>query len=394
MQSKHAARCRYDAAIGSTRGGRAGRWLVFVLIWLAGIFPARSACTTCTDFRPGIVWGFTSISALTEASGIASSGRNPGVLWTHNDGARQRVYAIATNGATLGTFSFALEFDDVEDMAVGPGPTAGISYLYFGDIGGNAHPDDIRDEVRIIRVPEPLVDLAWASSPRAINFTGVQAFNLRYPDGSYDAETLLVDPVNADLFIVTKQDNSARLYRANLNSAANGSTLDLTFVRTVAFAKAAGGDISADGTQIALRREDAATLWARCNNEPIGTALGRTGASIPVIGPPEEDNGEAIAFLRDGSGYVTISEGDDQPVHYFRSSCLKPLVVRISSLATKVRIEFDAVAGRRYSLEARKGFAGGTWTPTGHTMQPTSDGVRFFEVERSIDNTFYRVAVQ
>jgi hypothetical protein len=137
----------------------------------------------------------------------------------------------------------------------------------------------------------------------------VESFTLVYPDGEYDAETLLVDPITADVFVVTKENNSARVYRVNLNAAANGATLDLTLVQTVTFAKASGGDISADGRQIVLRREDAAMLWTRCDNEDIGTALGRAGQSVPVIGTPTEENGEAIAFLRDGSGYVraTIS---------------------------------------------------------------------------------------
>ncbi len=356
---------------------------------------ANAACEPCTTFQPSIVWGETSINALSEASGIASSARNSGVLWTHNDGSRKRVFAISTNGATLSNFSFDESVDDVEDMAVGPGPSAGVSYLYFGDIGGNNHSGDKREDVKILRIPEPAVDLAWANSPRSSDFTGVETFTLVYPDGEYDAETLLVDSITADVFVVTKENNSARVYRANLNAATNGSSLDLVLVQTVAFAKASGGDISADGRQIVLRREDAAMIWARCDSEDIGIALGRAGQSVPVIGTPTEENGEAIAFLRDGSGYVTISEGDDQPVHLFRSNCAEPPTVRISTAGTVVRIEFDAVAGRSYALESREGFAATTyWSSTGQTLQPTTDGPHRFEVEKSPAKTFYRVVAQ
>lgn len=372
-------------------------------LWLASVTAlgllyasrAQAACEPCTSFQPGIVWGVTSINALSEASGIASSARNSGVLWTHNDGSRKRVFAVSTNGATLSNFSFDESVDDVEDMAVGPGPAAGASYLYFGDIGGNNHSGDKREDVQIIRIPEPTVDLAWASSPRSSDFAGVETFTLVYPDGEYDAETLLVDPITADVFVVTKENNSARVYRANLNAAANGSTLDLTFVQTVDFAKASGGDISADGKQIALRREDAAMVWTRCDNEAIDTAFGRAGQGIPVIGTPTEENGEAIAFLRDGSGYVTISEGDDQPIHFFRANCTQPPIVRISTSGALVRIEFDAVAGRSYALESREGFAATTyWSSTGQTLQPTSDGPHRFEVEKPSPKTFYRVVAQ
>jgi hypothetical protein len=371
-------------------------------LWLASITAlgllyanrVQAACEPCTTFLSGIIWGETSINALSEASGIASSARNSGVLWTHNDGSRKRVFAVSTNGATLSNFSFDESVDDVEDMAVGPGPAAGVSYLYFGDIGGNSHSGDKREDVQIIRIPEPAVDLAWASSPRSSDFAGVESFTLVYPDGEYDAETLLVDPITADVLVVTKENNSARVYRANLNAAANGSTLDLTLVQTVTFAKASGGDISADGKLIALRREDAAMVWTRCDNEAIGTALGRAGQTIPVIGTPTEENGEAIAFLRDGSGYVTISEGDDQPIHLFRSNCAQPPIVRISTSGTLVRIEFDAVAGRIYALEARDSFVSSSWSSTGQSLQPTADGPHRFEVEKSKAKTFYRVVAQ
>jgi len=385
MQSEFAAWRRLDA-VGSFHSAP-----FVALLGMACVAGAQSPCSPCVDYQPGIIWGVTSINALSEASGIAASARNPGVLWTHNDGSRKRVYAVSTNGATLSNFNFDLDLSDLEDMAVGPGPITGMSYLYFGDIGGNSHAGDIREDVRIIRGPEPAVNLAWAGSPRSSDFTGVETFTLHYPDGSYDAETLLVDPITADVIVVTKENNSARAYRANLNAAANGSTLTMSFVQTVAFAKAAGGDISADGKQIALRRENAAMIWARCDNESLDTALARAGLGIPVIGPPEEDNGEAIAFLRDGTGYVTISEGDDQPIHFFRSTCLERPLIRISTNGPMVRIDFDAVAGRNYFLEARESVSTSVWTPTGQSLQSTTNGPQFFDTEKSSTRSFYRI---
>ena len=367
--------------------------MAMVLLLIAAV-RSEAACTPCNSYQPGISWGFTAINALSEASGLAASARNPGVLWTHNDGSRKRVYAVSTNGATLSSFNFTLDLGDVEDMAVGPGPVAGTSYLYYGDIGGNASPGDIRSSVVVLRVPEPLVDLAWAGSPREITFAGVQSFTLTYPDGSFDAETLLVDPITADVLVVTKQDASARLYRANLNTAANTATVPMTFVRTVAFAKAAGGDISADGKLITLRREEAASLWARCDDDSISTSLGRTPKSIPVIGKPTESNGEAIAFLRDGSGYVTISECDDQPIYFFRSTCAQPPLVQIEPIGAMVRISFEAIAGLRYGLEAKADLLSGSWTATGDSVVASADGLLHFDTVRTVTRRFFRVVVQ
>lgn len=297
----------------------------FLLAALLSLLPGASsgwaACTACTSFQPGIAWGTVTANALTEASGLAASARNLGVLWTHNDGNRERIYALSTNGSLLASFNLQENVDDVEDIAVGPGPVNGVFYLYVGDIGGNQGTNSIRPDVKILRLPEPPVQLAWAGAPESADFDDVEDFTLVYPDGSYDAETLMVDPVSGDVLVVTKQTGTARVYRANLNGATNHATLNLELVRAVSFSQASGGDISADGTQIVLRREDLARLWARCDNESINTALGRAGENIPVIGPPTEPNGEAMAFLREGTGYMTISEGDNPLLYFFQSTC-------------------------------------------------------------------------
>lgn len=299
--------------------------LLLLSISLAGIqlFPATARAQIAGAAAPlygaGVSWGVVSINALTEASGIAASRLNSGVLWTHNDGSGQNVYALSTNAERLATFNMNKSVDDTEDIAVGPGPASGVSYLYVGDIGGNKGTNTIRSTVKIVRMPEPFVDLAWASNPRSPDFAGVMTFTLAYPDGSYDAESLMVDPISGDVLIATKQDVGARLYRANLMSVPDKGSVTLEFVRAVAFNLASGGDISADGTQIVLRREDLAMSWDRSVNETVGDALGRTGQQIPVIGPPDEPNGEAIALMPDGTGYVTISEGKDPTLYFFES---------------------------------------------------------------------------
>jgi len=281
---------------------------------------ARAACPDCTSFAPGIVAGTVSFNALNEASGIAASARNHGVLWTHNDGSAGRIYAMSTNGARLATYDVN-NVDDLEDVAVGPGPEAGLSYLYIGDIGGSVGTNVTRPDVKIIRVAEPFVDLAWANNPRSPSFNGRDTFTLLYPDGSYDAETLLVDPLTSDVWVVTKQTNVARFYRANVNALPDDATAVLEFVREVNFDQASAGDISADGSRIILRRENSAVLWNRCDGEPLNTSLVRNSQTIPIIGPPTEQNGEGIGFMRDGTGYVTISEGINPAIYFFRSLC-------------------------------------------------------------------------
>lgn len=292
--------------------------LAAIAIHLASGFVSTEAA--CETFGPGAALGMVSINGLKEASGIAASRRNAGVLWTHNDGSGGAVHAVATNGTHLATFYLNRAVTDTEDIAVGPGPVSGLSYLYVGDIGSR----NGRNRVQVLRIAEPFVDLAWAGNPVSAGFSGVDAFTLSYPDGNYDAESLLVDPLSSDVFVVTKQDATARVYRANLNGVPTGVLVRWLFVTAVPFSKASGGDFSADGRQIFLRREDFAQTWERSRGESVGAALGRTGQGIPVVGPPVEPNGEGIAMLPNGRGYVTISEGVNPVIYLFEAQCPTP----------------------------------------------------------------------
>ncbi len=294
-------------------------YLVSLISWSA--IPGQAACDPCATFGSGISWGTVTLNQLQEASGITASRRNPQILWTHNDGDGQNLFALSTNGARLATFDLNQIVSDVEAIAAGPGPEPGINYLYVGDVGGSGSPGDARASVNILRLPEPFVDPAWATNPRSLAADGVERFTLSYPTGQFDAETLMVDPLTSDVFVVTKQPGSARWYRANLNGLASGAAITMEFVSAVAFGVASDGGLSADGAQVVLRREDFAMLWKRCEAESIANALARSGFSIPVIGPPTEPNGEGIALLPDGSGYVTISEGNDPQLYFFPAQC-------------------------------------------------------------------------
>jgi hypothetical protein len=305
---------------------------VLVALWIGvAASTTRATCLTCT---PGAiaVWGSVNSAQLNEASGIVVSSYNPGVIWSHNDdGNDGRLFAFNTNGALLATGYTFLSWDDFEDLAVGPGPVAGASYLYLGDIGGSAQLTEVRSSVRVARILEPRI----VGAPGNFGFGNVETFTLNYPDGSFDAETLMFDSISGDVLIGTKQNSGTRIYRVDLSSATNGETLTLQFVTTVPFGSASGGSISANGSLIALRRENFAQVWSRCPGESVIAALARPGQSIPVIGPPSEPNGEAIGFLPDGSGYVTISDAASgtsypfPPINFFTLSCaLTTLITR------------------------------------------------------------------
>ncbi len=283
-----------------------------------------SARAGTPGFGPGIILGRVTDSRVTEASGLAASRRNPGVLWTHNDtGANPRLFALSTNGASLGSFRLPKAREgDFEDLAIGPGPQVEIDYLYFGDIGDN---EVDRENVRVYRVPEPAIYGYFAANPISEATPDATELVLEYPDGPHDAEALLVDPPSGDLFIATKQRGRSQIYRATKAQLESGSTVRLEWVRQLDFDVVSGGAISPDGREIMLRREDFAQLWVRAPSESVGDAFGRSPINVPVIGPPAEPNGEGIAFHPMGLGYYTLSEGPEQNIYFFpRTSAVSP----------------------------------------------------------------------
>jgi hypothetical protein len=292
--------------------------------------PASAAPALCdlaiADTPPGPV----ASPELAEISGLAAS-RMQAVIWAHNDsGDSARVFAIGTDGAALATYALnGVDAVDWEDMAIGPGPEAGAPYLYLGDIGDNAA---ARPEIMVNRVREPRVE------PSALAFTvEAEAIALTYPDGAHDAETLLVDPVTGDLFIVTKDvtGGPSGLYRAPA-AALSAPPVALERVATVNFATLeprreipagspplptalprvpTGGDISPDGSLIAIRTYGTVWIWRRA----AGASIAEAFAELPCEGPSAiEAQGEAIAFEADGGGYVTAGEGANPPLHRYR----------------------------------------------------------------------------
>lgn len=249
-----------------------------------------------------------------EASGLVASRQNPGVLWTHNDsGYRGSVFAISTNGALLAVYTIPNVWSgDFEDIEFGPGPSPESQYLYLGDIGDNY---STRASIRVFRFPEPAVYGYQSNNPLSRLVVDAQEITLRYPDGSFNAEALLVDPRNGDLFIATKETNSARIYRATRAELDSGD-VTLTFIREISSIRSvSAGDVSADGSLVALRRGGKGELWVRSAAQSIGDVLAGSPITIPLASEP---NGEALGFHPTGLGYYTLSEGYSQPLYFYR----------------------------------------------------------------------------
>lgn len=257
--------------------------------------------------------------AMDETSGIAASTINPGIYYVHNDsGDTSRFFSITTDGKLHTTIYYKGHKQrygaiDCEDIDVGPGPVKGKSYVYVGDIGDNS---SRRKFITIYRAEEKK---AWAKD--SVANVVPAAINLRYPDGAKDSETLMIDPIEKLLYIVTKRHDTVGVYTSPLNYK-NDDTVTMTF-RTKLFFKGlkpfkwiTAGDISKDGLKILLKSYEKVYYWQRMPNEPAWRTMQRPPRELPY---KQERQGEAIGFTPDGKGYYTTSEGVFAPIYFYET---------------------------------------------------------------------------
>jgi len=281
--------------------------------------PAPAAASTTaagggngTAYGPSTVLATITDPAIPESSGLAASRRTPGLLWTHNDsGDDPLVYCLDTKGQSCGVWAVAgAQAFDWEDMAAGPGPAGSGNYLYLGDIGDNL---EQRTDIVVYRIPEPQ-PAAGPPPTRAAPATTERAdtLRLRYPDGPHNAEALAVHPTTGDVYVITKDAQSAGVYKAPAPvDTAKATTL--AKVGTVRLGSGSrglelvtGADIAPDGRRVAL-----ATYAQGYELElPAGAAaFDDIWAERPapvILGPRLQ--GESIAYRLDGRALLTTSE--------------------------------------------------------------------------------------
>ncbi len=257
----------------------------------------------CTACRAVQRIGRLRNQAIDEASGLVASALHPGVLYTHNDsGDVPRFFAVDHGGGDLGSFLVggALSLD-WEDVARGPCGAGIGSCLYFGDIGDNLR---IRPTGAVYRVPEPAQVVPGEQVIQA------EAFPFRYPDGSRDAETLLVHPLTGVVTIVSKvKIGKSTIYEFPRPLVAN-QVVTLLPVGEVApldgSPRFTAGDVHPRGEGVLMRTYDRLWFYPMRPDQSVAQALTGRPCAVEVA---RESQGEAVAWEADGRGYVTISEG-------------------------------------------------------------------------------------
>lgn len=255
-----------------------------VVLALVGVPFAVGLAAADAPPEPEVVCTFADPD-IVESSGLVA--RN-GLLTTVNDsGDTGRVFTVdPADGATVGVTTWSEDPTDVEALA-----PADEGEVWVGDIGDN--PTE-RDSVEVARVP---VGPVSGGGEREVD---APTYELVYPDGPRDAETLLAHPRSGRLVVVTKGvfGGEVLLAPADLDPDAPNR---MRRVGT-AVGVATGGAFLPDGRHLVVRTYSEATVYTWPDLRTVGS-----------FDLPEQPQGEALAVAEDGTVYLT-SEGVDSQV--------------------------------------------------------------------------------
>lgn len=259
----------------------------------------KKATTGDTSISPvGVVLN----PVIKEASGIADSRNQPGALWVIEDsGNPPQLILLGHDGQTKKKLLLRNATNrDWEDVVLANG------HLYIGDIGDN---DEAYGTYKIYKLPEPASDATGVETYETIRF--------RYADKPHDAEAFLVEPETGDIYLITKRDAAAQVFKiaypyslTEINIAQNMGQLAFTNVVSAA--------ISTDGRQVLVKTYGNLYQFSREPKEALAAVLKKGAKEAPY---QKEPQGEAVCFRQDGTGYFTLSEllfGKDVQLFFYK----------------------------------------------------------------------------
>jgi hypothetical protein len=171
------------------------------LLAVAGCSNAEQPATLAFE-----VSGRLENATIREASGLARSHKQAGLLWIINDnGAKEIVHAVDVSGNRRGEFKLKnSDNKDWEDLA--SFEFDGTPYLMVADIGDN---DAKRKQRTLYIFEEP-------DAKNAAETKVAWKVSYVYPDGPRDAESAAVDLPGQRALILSKRDLPPRLYAVPL----------------------------------------------------------------------------------------------------------------------------------------------------------------------------------
>lgn len=247
--------------------------------------------------------------AIEEASGLAHSRTESQGIWVHNDsGNDPELFLISHKAQIMKTYLLeGIENRDWEDICIGPGPEDGLNYIYLGEIGDNL---TIHNTKYIYRFREPAFQPGQSHETDTIK--NIDAITIQYPGSTQNAEAMMIDPLEKDIYIIAKNQDEPAIYLLPFEEQNTQGTkvLEKKGVLNIKSESPAdlitAADISPDGMEILVKTYGAILYWKRDSSQTsISDLLQTTPDSIAYVPEPQ---GEAIAFTPDGDGFFTVSE--------------------------------------------------------------------------------------
>lgn len=232
---------------------------------------------------------------ITESSGLAVSGVNPEIFWTHNDsGGDLTLYAFDRTGKIVGRSPVRnAECRDWEDM--GSFTIQGQHYLFIADTGDNS-------------LKHHTYTIYWGVEPQQPGQPiTMQLLRFRYEDEPHDCEAVAFDPVHRQFLLIEKRIHfNSRVYQVAWKPLAEARVVEVAKrIGTVPVTMATGADITSDGRRLVVGTYGNGYEAARAEDQEWQQALRKPGQSVTL---PLRRQGEAICYGSDDQTLFLTSE--------------------------------------------------------------------------------------
>ncbi len=287
------------------------------------------AVEPCPDYSGPMKAGTLAEPRNLEASGLAVSQRTPGLIWTHNDsGGEPILFALGTDGSLRGSVRLqGVVNRDWEDVATFK--LDGQSWVMAGEIGDNyaKHPQSA-----LYVLAEP--DVAQLNPVKETTLLPNYAINFVYEDGPRDCESVVVDPRERMVYLLTKRDRPNRIYQLPLAAASADKPAVAHFIGNawafpqpdalqrlspllaVAFSSwPTAMDFLTDGSGAFVLTYGGVYFFARHPGESWAAALAREPQILPAFSLPQA---EGLGVSPDGADLYLVSERTTQLLRYTR----------------------------------------------------------------------------
>ncbi len=253
-----------------------------------GHFPANGS--ECRSVGPSVALP----SALLETSGVAVSVRNPGLVWTHNDGDRRPfLYRVDRDGRVQARIEVDQSLDDWEDIARGPCDLGAC--LYLADTGDN---NERRDHISLYRLAEP--------EGEGDQRVDAERYRMVLPDGPRDIEAMYVLPTEQIFFVTKGRNHPVTIYRypPPLRSEDTVTLVEVQRLTTGRMSRprmVTGASATLDGSTVVIRTYETLEFFAVTGGERLlESDLGRVD-----LRALREGQGEGVGFGANGTIVLT-----------------------------------------------------------------------------------------